>query len=61
MQPAHVEELLKSGKTVLRAKTHEELGEMLAAIPADCKYAVGAIGRSHDGCTLTLQVEITKK
>jgi hypothetical protein len=54
------EELLKNGKAVLVAPTREELGEMLNDIPADCKYSVGAVGRSQDGCTYTLQVEIIK-
>ena len=52
------EELLKNGKAVLVAPTREELDEMLNDIPADCKYCVGAVGRSQDGCTYTLQVEI---
>ena len=54
------EELLKNGKAVLSAPTREELDEMLNDIPADCKYSVGAVGRSQDGCTYTLQVEIIK-
>ena len=54
------DELLKNGKAVLVAPTREELDEMLNDIPADCKYSVGAVGRSQDGCTYTLQVEIIK-
>ena len=57
-QPAHIEHLLKNGTAVLSAKTRDELAEMLNDIPADCKYAVGAVGRSHDGCTYTLRVDI---
>jgi hypothetical protein len=57
-QPAHIEQLLKNGTAVLSAKTRDELAEMLNDIPADCKYAVGAVGRSHDGCTYTLRVDI---
>ena len=57
-QPAHIEQLLKNGTAVLSAKKRDELAEMLNDIPADCKYAVGAVGRSHDGCTYTLRVDI---
>ena len=57
-QPAYVEELLKNGTAVLSAKSRDELAEMVNEIPADCKYAVGAVGRSQDGCTYTLQVDI---
>ena len=59
-QPTYVEELLKNGTTVLSAKSRDELAEMVNTIPADCKYAVGAVGRSQDGCTYTLQVDIIK-
>ena len=59
-QPAYVEELLKNGTVVLSAKSRDELAEMVNEIPADCKYAVGAVGRSQDGCTYTLQVDIIK-
>lgn len=59
-QTAYVEELLKNGTAVLSAKSRDELTEMVNEIPADCKYAVGAVGRSQDGCTYTLQVDIIK-
>ena len=57
-QPTQIEQLLKNGTAVLSANTRDELAEMLNDIPADCKYAVGAVGRSHDGCTYTLRVDI---
>ena len=57
-QPTYIDELLKNGTAVLSAKKRDELAEMLNDIPADCKYAVGAVGRSHDGCTYTLRVDI---
>jgi hypothetical protein len=59
-QSTYVEELLKNGTAVLSAKSRDELAEMVNTIPADCKYAVGAVGRSQDGCTYTLQVDIIK-
>ena len=59
-QPAYVADLLLNGTAVLSAKSRDELAEMVNEIPADCKYAVGAVGRSQDGCTYTLQVDIIK-
>ena len=59
-QPAFVEELLKNGTAILTAKTREELAEMVNEIPADCKYAVGAVGRKQDGSAYTLRVDIIK-
>ena len=59
-QPKYIDELLKNGTTVLRAKTRDELAGMVSTIPADCKYSVGAVGRSQDGGTYTLQVDIIK-
>lgn len=59
-QPKYIDELLKNGTAVLSANTRDELAEMVNNIPADCKYAVGAVGCSQDGCTYTLQVDIIK-
>ncbi len=60
-QPKYIEELLKNGTTVLSAASREELAEMVNAIPADCKYAGGAVGRTQDGSAYTLRVDIIKK
>ena len=59
-QPKYIDELLKNGTAVLSANTRDELAEMVNNIPADCKYTVGAVGRSQDGCTYTLRVDIIK-
>lgn len=58
--PAFVEELLKNGSAILRAKTREELAEMVNDIPADVKYGAGAIGQSHEDGTFRLMVELVK-
>ena len=55
------DDLLKNGKAVLTASTREELAEMLNDIPADCKYMVGAVGRSHDGSTYSIRIDLIKK
>ena len=59
-QPAHVGDLLLNGMTVLEAPTREALAEMVNEIPAECKYAVGAIGRKQDGSAYTLRVDLIK-
>ena len=59
-QPSVYDDLLKNGTAVLSAPSREELAELVDNIPADCKYAVGAVGRSHDGSSYTLQVDIIK-
>lgn len=53
-------ELLQNGKAILSAKSLEELEEMINNIPADSKYIVGAIGRSCDKSTFTIQVDLVK-
>ena len=59
-QPSVYDDLLKNGTTVLSAASREELTEMVNDIPADCKYAVGAVGRTQDGSAYTLRVDIIK-
>jgi hypothetical protein len=56
-QPKHIEQLMKNGTTVLEAPTREALAELVDAIPADCKYAVGAVGRNYERSTFTLRVD----
>ena len=59
-QPTYVEELLKNGTAVLSAESRDELAEMVNDIPADVRYAVGAVGRKQDGSAYTLRVDIIK-
>ena len=59
-QPAHVAELLLNGTAVLEAPTREALAELVDNIPADVRYAVGAVGRKQDGSAYTLRVDIIK-
>jgi hypothetical protein len=58
--PAFVEELMKNGSAILRAKTREELAEMVDDIPADIKYGAGAVGQSREDGTFRLMVELVK-
>ena len=57
-QPAYVADLLLNGTAVLEAPTREALAEMVNGIPADVRYAVGAVGRKQDGSAYTLRVDI---
>ena len=59
-QPTQIEELLTNGTAVLEAPTREALAEMVNGIPADVRYAVGAVGRKQDGSAYTLRVDIIK-
>ena len=60
-QPAYVEELLKNGHVTLKAKTRDELTAMVNNIPADIKYAVGAVGQNYDEGCFTLRVDLISK
>jgi hypothetical protein len=55
-----VKNLIEKGTTTLSAPTREALAEMVGNLPAECKYMVGAVGRTQDGSTYTLQVDIIK-
>ena len=60
-QPSVYDDLLKNGTAMLESPTREALAELVDNIPADCKYAVGAVGRKGDGSAYTLRVDVTKK
>lgn len=59
-QPSVYDDLLKNGTAVLEAPTRDALAELVYGIPADCRYAVGAVGRKQDGSAYTLRVDIVK-
>jgi hypothetical protein len=59
-QPTVYDDLLKNGTTILEAPTREALAELVNNIPADCRYAVGAVGRKGDGSAYTIRVDIVK-
>lgn len=59
-QPTVYDDLLKNGTAVLSAPSREELAELVNNIPADCKHAVGAVGRKQDGSAYTIQVDLIK-
>ena len=57
-QPDYVGDLLLNGTTVLTAKTRDELAEMVNDIPADVRYAAGAVGHNPETGAFTLRVDI---
>ena len=59
-QPSVYDDLLKNGTAILEAPSREALAELVDNIPADCKYAIGAVGRKGDGSAYTIQVDIVK-
>jgi len=59
-QPSVYDDLLKNGTAMLEAPTREALAEMVDNIPADVRYAVGAVGRKQDGSAYTLRVDLIK-
>ena len=58
-QPSYVGDLLLNGTTVLTAKTRDELAEMVNDIPADVRYAAGAVGHNPETGAFSLRVDIT--
>ena len=46
--------------TTLEAPTREALAELIDNIPAESRYAVGAVGRKTDGSAYTIKVDIIK-
>ena len=57
-QPDYVAELLLNGTVTLTAKTREELAEMVNDIPADVRYAAGAVGHNTETGDFTIRVDI---
>ena len=57
-QPDYVAELLLNGTAILTAKTRDELAEMVNDIPADVRYAAGAVGHNSETGAFTLRVDI---
>lgn len=45
-EPSYVQELLEKGHVILRASLRDEFAEMIDQIPAETRYAAGAVGRN---------------
>ena len=57
-QPAYLKELLEKGVAVIMGRSCGELGEKLAAIPADVEYYTGAIGHYLSTGLYRIQVNL---
>ena len=57
-QPGYVTELLEKGTVILRAASRDEFGEMIDQIPAQTRYAAGAIGKNPTTGLYTLRIDI---
>lgn len=60
-QPDFVKELIENGTVILKAKTRENLAEMVNDIPSDVKYCAGAVGQNFDEGCFTLRVDLISK
>lgn len=45
-QPAYIQELLEHGSVILRSDSRDGFAEMIDQIPAETRYAAGAVGRN---------------
>ena len=57
-QPAFVEELLKNGTVTLTATEREDFGDLIDAIPAEVRYAAGAIGKNTETGVFSLRLDL---
>lgn len=59
-QPGYVTELLEKGTVILRAASRDEFGEMIDQIPAQTRYAAGAVGRNTLTGLFELRIDLVK-
>lgn len=45
-QPGYVSYLLEHGSVILRSATRDGFGEMIDQLPANTRYAAGAVGKN---------------
>ena len=45
-EPSYIQELLSKGHVILRAASREEFADIIDQIPAQTRYAAGAVGRN---------------
>lgn len=57
-QPAYIAELLEKGTVVLTASEREDFGDLIDAIPADTRYAAGAIGKNPETGIFSLRLDL---
>ena len=57
-QPAYIAELLDKGTVILRAQLRDEFAEMIDQIPAQTRYAAGAVGRNTMTGLFELRIDL---
>ena len=59
-QPSYIQELLDKGHVILRAASRDEFGDMIDQIPAQTRYAAGAVGRNTLTGLFELRIDLVK-
>lgn len=59
-QPAYIAELLDKGTVTLTATDREDFGDLIDAIPAEVRYAAGAIGKNPETGVFSLRLDLVK-
>ena len=57
-QPAYIAELLEKGTVTLTATNREDFGDLIDAIPAEVRYAAGAIGKNPETGVFSLRLDL---
>ena len=57
-QPAWLQELLEKGTVILTADDREDFGDLIDAIPAEVRYAAGAIGKNPETGVFSLRLDL---
>lgn len=59
-EPSYIQELLDKGHVILRAASRDEFAEMIDQIPAQTRYAAGAIGKNPETGIFSLRLDLVK-
>ena len=59
-QPGYVTYLLEHGSVILRSDIRDGFGEMINQIPANIRYAAGAVGRNTLTGLFELRIDLVK-
>ena len=57
-QPGYVTYLLEHGSVILRSDTRDGFAEMIDQIPAEVRYAAGAIGKNPETGVFSLRLDL---
>ena len=59
-EPSYIQELRSKGTVILRASCRDEFGDMIDQIPAQTRYAAGAVGRNTVTGLFELRIDLVK-